>query len=115
MCYFFIFLYQQQFLKHKFKEPTLFNLTIAENIGYGMKDVRMDEIIEAAKLANIHNFIDNLPEVASLKITVIKLDISRATILLLEPVEVNFREAKNSGLRLLAQLLENLRFFCLTR
>ncbi|KAH8872625.1 Multidrug resistance protein 1 [Schistosoma japonicum] len=46
------------------QEPILFNLTLRENIAYGdnSRDVSMDEIIEAAKLANIHDFILSLPE-----------------------------------------------------
>uniref|UniRef100_A0AC34G9V8 ABC transporter domain-containing protein n=1 Tax=Panagrolaimus sp. ES5 TaxID=591445 RepID=A0AC34G9V8_9BILA len=44
------------------QEPTLFNLKIMENISYGMKDVSMEKIIEASKLANIHDFIESLPE-----------------------------------------------------
>ena len=47
------------------QEPILFDLSIAENIAYGdnSREVSMDEIIEAAKKANIHNFIANLPQV----------------------------------------------------
>ncbi len=47
------------------QEPILFDLSIAENIAYGdnSRNVGMDEIIEAAKQANIHDFISNLPEV----------------------------------------------------
>lgn len=46
------------------QEPILFDRTIAENIGYGdnSRDIPMPEIIEAAKLANIHEFIINLPK-----------------------------------------------------
>ena len=44
------------------QEPSLFNTTIAENIRYGKKDATMDEIIEAAKNANAHNFISELPD-----------------------------------------------------
>lgn len=47
------------------QEPVLFDRTIAENIAYGDNDrvVLQPEIIEAAKSANIHNFISNLPQV----------------------------------------------------
>ena len=40
-------------------------MTIAENIAYGdlSRTVPLDEIIQAAKDAHIHLFIDNLPEV----------------------------------------------------
>lgn len=45
------------------QEPNLFDRTIAENIAYGAngRDVNLDEIIEAAQAANIHNFITSLP------------------------------------------------------
>ncbi|XP_077979293.1 ATP-dependent translocase ABCB1-like [Glandiceps talaboti] len=45
------------------QEPILFDRTIAENIAYGdnSREPSMDEIIDAAKNANIHNFIDSLP------------------------------------------------------
>ncbi|CAH1380444.1 unnamed protein product [Tenebrio molitor] len=45
------------------QEPNLFDRTIAENIAYGANNrtVSMDEIIEAAKSANIHSFISSLP------------------------------------------------------
>jgi ABC-type multidrug transport system fused ATPase/permease subunit len=47
------------------QEPILFDLSIAENIAYGdnSREVPMDEIIEAAKKANIHDFITKLPQV----------------------------------------------------
>ena len=40
----------------------LFAGTIRENIAYGKPDASMDEIIEAAKRANIHDFIEELPD-----------------------------------------------------
>ncbi|KAG8176437.1 hypothetical protein JTE90_026655 [Oedothorax gibbosus] len=43
------------------QEPVLFSMTIAENIRYGKKDATQEEIENAAKTANIHNFIDALP------------------------------------------------------
>ena len=48
------------------QEPILFDMSIAENIAYGdnSRDVPIDEIIEAAKKANIHSFIVNLPKVS---------------------------------------------------
>ena len=46
------------------QEPVLFDLTIAENITYGMKDVPFDEIMAAAIKANIHQFIQQLPKVS---------------------------------------------------
>ena len=41
-------------------------MSIKENIAYGdnsRNDIPMEEIIEAAKSANIHDFIQSLPEV----------------------------------------------------
>jgi len=45
------------------QEPILFDLSIAENIAYGdnVRQVRMAEIENAAKQANIHDFITQLP------------------------------------------------------
>lgn len=40
----------------------LFCGTIRENISYGKPDATADEIIEAAKKANIHDFIEELPD-----------------------------------------------------
>lgn len=47
------------------QEPVLFSYSLKENIAYGdnSREVGMDEIIEAARQANIHNFISNLPQV----------------------------------------------------
>ena len=47
------------------QEPVLFDRTLAENIMYGdnERNVSMDEVVEAAKQANIHNFIASLPQV----------------------------------------------------
>ncbi|CAF3662351.1 unnamed protein product [Rotaria sordida] len=44
------------------QEPVLFDLTIAENIAYGLENVSMEDIINAAKRANIHQFIEQLPQ-----------------------------------------------------
>ena len=46
------------------QEPVLFDTSIRENIAYGdtSRHVSMDEIREAAKSANIHQFIESLPE-----------------------------------------------------
>jgi len=40
------------------QEPVLFSTTIAENIAYGLPNATEKEIIEAAKLANAHDFIN---------------------------------------------------------
>lgn len=44
------------------QEPILFNNTIAYNIGYGKENANLDEIKEAAKLANLDRFIESLPK-----------------------------------------------------
>ncbi|EPQ11494.1 ATP-binding cassette sub-family B member 5 [Myotis brandtii] len=46
------------------QEPVLFNCSIAENIAYGdnSRVVPLDEIKEVASAANIHSFIEGLPE-----------------------------------------------------
>ncbi|XP_050364979.1 ABC transporter B family member 13 [Argentina anserina] len=44
------------------QEPALFATTIADNILFGKDDADMDQIIEAAKAANAHAFIQSLPD-----------------------------------------------------
>ncbi|MBL6990282.1 MAG: ATP-binding cassette domain-containing protein [Bacteriovoracaceae bacterium] len=39
------------------QEPYLFHGNIKDNIGYGLDNVSLDQIIEAAKIANAHDFI----------------------------------------------------------
>ena len=50
------------------QEPVLFDVSIAENIRYGalFREVSDEEVIEVAKAANIHSFIESLPEVNSI-------------------------------------------------
>ncbi len=43
------------------QEPALFHRTIRENIAYGNIDATMEEIIDVAKKANAHEFIEKLP------------------------------------------------------
>ncbi len=43
------------------QETFLFNTSIAENIAYGLTDYPMEKIIKAAKTANAHNFISEMP------------------------------------------------------
>jgi ABC-type multidrug transport system fused ATPase/permease subunit len=43
------------------QEPLLFSSTVADNIRYGRLDATMDEVIEAARHANAHDFIMKLP------------------------------------------------------
>jgi ATP-binding cassette subfamily B protein len=44
------------------QEPLLFSGSIASNIRYGKPDAPMEEVIEAAKAANSHEFISALPD-----------------------------------------------------
>ena len=44
------------------QEPFLFNGTISENIAYGKPGASLDEIMEAARAANAHNFILSKPD-----------------------------------------------------
>ena len=44
------------------QETFLFNTNIAENIAYGLTNYPMDKIIEAAKTANAHNFINEMAQ-----------------------------------------------------
>ncbi|CAA0383979.1 unnamed protein product [Arabidopsis thaliana] len=43
------------------QEPALFATTIKENILFGKEDASMDDVVEAAKASNAHNFISQLP------------------------------------------------------
>ena len=42
------------------QESILFNDTVFNNIAFGIKDVSQEEVIEAAKIANAHNFISEM-------------------------------------------------------
>ncbi len=44
------------------QETFLFNKSISENIAYGKENATKEEIIEAAKIANLHEFIMSLPD-----------------------------------------------------
>ena len=44
------------------QDTKLFTGTIADNIRYGKLDATDEEVIEAAKLANAHSFIEKLPD-----------------------------------------------------
>jgi ATP-binding cassette, subfamily B, bacterial len=44
------------------QEPVLFSTSIAENIAYGRPGASMQDIVEAAKVANAHDFIAALPD-----------------------------------------------------
>ena len=57
--------YKLQDLRNQFaivlQEPVLFSTSIAENIAYARPQATQEEIREAAKLANAHDFITRLP------------------------------------------------------
>lgn len=55
------FQYLRKSIGFVMQETYLFYGTVAANIAYGKQDATMDEIIEAAKLANAHEFISQLP------------------------------------------------------
>ncbi|KAG8637944.1 ABC transporter B family member 15 [Manihot esculenta] len=44
------------------QEPALFATSIKENILFGKEDATLEEVIEAAKASNAHNFICQLPQ-----------------------------------------------------
>ena len=44
------------------QEPVLFSTSIAENIAYGRPEATRQQIVEAARLADAHDFISALPE-----------------------------------------------------
>ncbi|KAL3533838.1 hypothetical protein ACH5RR_007359 [Cinchona calisaya] len=44
------------------QEPALFATTIKENILFGKEDASVEEVINAAKASNAHNFISQLPQ-----------------------------------------------------
>jgi ABC-type multidrug transport system fused ATPase/permease subunit len=44
------------------QETFLFNMTIRENVRYGRQDATDEQVIEAAKAANAHSFIMEMPE-----------------------------------------------------
>jgi ATP-binding cassette subfamily B protein len=57
--------YKLDDLRHQFavvlQEPVLFSTSIAENIAYGRPGASFQEIVAAAKVANAHDFIVDLP------------------------------------------------------
>jgi ATP-binding cassette subfamily B (MDR/TAP) protein 1 len=44
------------------QEPALFATSIKENILFGREDATYEEIVDAAKASNAHNFISLLPQ-----------------------------------------------------
>jgi ATP-binding cassette subfamily B protein len=45
-----------------FQEPILFGLSVRDNIAYGKPNASLEEVVRAAKLANGHEFIEELPD-----------------------------------------------------
>lgn len=44
------------------QDPVLFSGTVAENIAYGRPDATKSEVIEAARQANVHEFVEAFPD-----------------------------------------------------
>ena len=44
------------------QDPVLFCTSITENIGFGVHNPQQDAIVNAAKLANAHEFVSNFPD-----------------------------------------------------
>ena len=44
------------------QQSFLFDGSVQRNIGFGRQDAGFEEIVEAAKAANMHSFIESLPE-----------------------------------------------------
>ncbi len=44
------------------QEVVLFNDTVLQNIAYGHENIDLDQVIEIAKIANAHEFIEKLPQ-----------------------------------------------------
>ena len=55
------------------QEPILFSTTIAENIAFGREGVTQQEIEQAAKAANAHNFISQFPKVKQIAVNSFQL------------------------------------------
>lgn len=51
------------------QQAVLFTGSIAENIRWGKQDASLDEIIEAAKIAQAHEFVQQLPEAYQTEVT----------------------------------------------
>ena len=45
-----------------FQETTLFSGTLQDNIAYAAPDASLEQVIEVAKMAQIHEFVESLPE-----------------------------------------------------
>lgn len=44
------------------QDPFIFSTSLRENIAYGVEDAKIEKVVEAAKQAKIHEFIDSLPD-----------------------------------------------------
>lgn len=44
------------------QHPALFDMSVADNISYGIEKATLDDVIRAARLANVHDFIMSLPD-----------------------------------------------------
>ena len=57
-------MFHQYLNMHWLQEPALFSSSIADNIAYGALDpsqVTPQQIVEAAKMANAHRFVQEFP------------------------------------------------------
>ncbi len=52
----------RKFVRIVSQDPFLFSRSIEENIRYGKPDASQEEVIQAAKMANAHEFISRLPD-----------------------------------------------------
>ena len=82
------------------QEPVLFHTTIRENILFGLDSATDQQVYEAAKMANAHDFIMALPQVSqtSLCFLIMSRDACRSMRRKLVNVEVHFLVDKNKGL-----------------
>ncbi len=51
----------RQFVAWQPQNPYVFNTTVAENIRMGRADASLEEVIQAARAADVHEFIETLP------------------------------------------------------
>jgi len=95
-------LYDNKWIKSKIgyvaQDSVLFSDTISNNIAYGIDNVNQEDIIEAAKQANAHDFIMKLPNKYDTKIEGTELSslsggqkqrISIARALIRKPININ--------------------------
>lgn len=59
------------------QEPALFATTIKENILFGKEDADIEEVVEAAKASNAHNFICKLPQVYDTQVSSLSCHFSK--------------------------------------